>query len=294
MRSLLFVPGDGKEKLDKALACGADVVIVDLEDGVSLAGKGEARKAAAAFLGRVRPQERRPALWVRINALETDLWREDLAAIMPAAPDGIMLPKPRGGQDVERLALALDKEEDRLRRPAGATRIIAIATETPHSLLAMQTYVKASPRLEALAWGAEDLSVCLGAMASRNDAGAISSPFRLARDLCLIGAAAAGVAAIDAPFLDFRDLTGLSAEARAAARDGFAGKMAIHPDQVGIINAAFTPSEAEIAEAAEIVALFARAPAEGVVSRGGRMLDRPHLDRAQRLLTRARRAGIAV
>jgi citrate lyase subunit beta/citryl-CoA lyase len=293
MRSLLFVPGDSERKLARALEAGADALILDLEDAVASSAKAQARALAAEFLAG-HAAAGSPRLYVRINALDTREWEADLAAVLPRTPSGIVVPKTRSGADVHTLSIALHHGEERAGLEPGKTRIVAIATEVPASLLALPSYVGASRRLEALAWGAEDLSAALGARATRDAAGALSSPFRLARDLCLVTAAAAETAAIDTVYLDYRDAEGLAREARAAARDGFAGKLAIHPAQVPIINDAFTPDSAAIREARAIVDAFGNAPATGVVTHDGRMLDRPHLLRAERVLSRARAAGLEV
>jgi citrate lyase subunit beta/citryl-CoA lyase len=289
MRSMLFVPADSERKLAKAFACGADALILDLEDSVAADRKAAGREMAHAFLVAEKSHARRPLLYVRINALETPMWEEDLAAVMPAGPDGIMQPKTRSGEDVHRLSIALGHAERGAGYPEGATRIVAIVSELPISILQMPSYIGASGRMAALNWGMEDLSAELGAASTRGADGAITSPFRLARDLTLYTAMAAGVQPLDAVYPDFRDLAGLKAECDAAARDGFTGKAAIHPDQVAVINAAFTPSAAEIARAEAIVRLFAERPGAGVISYNGQMLDRPHLTRAERLL--ARRGG---
>ena len=291
MRSLLFVPGDSERKLARALSCGADALILDLEDTVAPPAKAQARELTAAFLG-AHGGAGAPRLYVRINALDTGEWEADLAAVLPHAPFGIVVPKTRSGADVHTLSIALHHGEERAGVAPGKTRILAIATEVPASLLALPSYIGASTRLEGLAWGAEDLSAAVGASTSRDETGALTSPFRLARDLCLIAAAAANAAAIDTVYLDYTDADGLAREARAAARDGFVGKLAIHPAQVPIINDAFTPSTAEIGEARSVVEAFRAAPASGVVAHEGRMLDRPHLVRAERVLARARAAGL--
>lgn len=287
MRSLLFVPGDSDRKIAKALAAGADALILDIEDSVAADRKAAAREMTRDFVASVKPRETRPRLYVRINGLATDDWKADLDGVMPAGPDGILLPKPRSGEDVHRLSLALGHVEERAGLVQGATRIAAIATEVPVCLLNMGTFVEASTRLEALTWGAEDLSAEVGSAATREAGGAFTSPYRLARDLCLFTAVAAGAQPIDTVFIDFRDQDGLRAEAAAAARDGFTGKLAIHPDQVEIINAAFTPSQREIERARGIVAMFAASPGAGVISLNGQMYDRPHLTRAERVLARA-------
>lgn len=295
MRSLLFVPGDSERKLAKAQAAGADALILDLEDSVSPERKAAAREMTRAYVASAKAAEEgnRPRLYVRVNGLETELWSADLDGVMAAAPDGIMLPKPTSGEDVHRLSIALHHAEERAGLPPGSTRIMAIATERPAAVLNMASFVGASTRLEALTWGAEDLSAEVGASATRQADGSFTSPFRLARDLTLFTAVAAGAQPIDTVFVNFRDSQGLAREAREAARDGFTGKLAIHPDQVAPINEAFTPSEAEIARARRIVELFAAAPSAGVISLEGQMLDRPHLTRAERTLARARLAGQA-
>lgn len=287
MRSLLFVPGDSDRKIAKALSSGADALILDLEDSVALDRKAEARAMTRDFIASTKGQGKRPRLYVRINALTTDLWSADLEGVMSAGPDGLILPKPRSGEDVHRLSLALDHAEERAGLKLGSTRIVAIATEVPICILNMSSFVDSSSRLEGLTWGAEDLSAEVGSTATREPNGVLTSPYRLARDLCLFTAVSAGVQPIDTVFIDFRDLDGLKAEAAAAARDGFTGKLAIHPDQVEIINAAFTPSRREIEHARDIVAMFAASPGAGVISLNGQMYDRPHLTRAERVLARA-------
>ena len=287
MRSFLFVPADSDRKLAKAMSAGADVLLLDLEDSIALDRKEIAREMAREFLVASKPSEQRPRLFVRINAMTTPLWNGDLDAVMRAAPDGILLPKPRGGEDVHRLSLALGQLEERYDLAQGSTRIMAISTEIPACVLNMPSFVDASTRLDALTWGAEDLSAEVGSTATRDSNGSFTSPYRLARDLCLFTAVAAGAQPIDTVFIDFRDTDGLKAEAVAAARDGFTGKLAIHPDQVPIINAAFTPSDREIERARGIVQMFAASPEAGVISLNGQMYDRPHLTRAERVLVRA-------
>ncbi len=256
------------------------------------ARKAAARPLAAAFVRETRGKPNRPRLYVRINALDTDEWEADLAAVLPAQPDGIMHPKPRSSEDVDRLAMALDHAEAKAGIASGATRIIAITTEVPMAILTMPSYLSASARLEGLTWGAEDLSALVGSSVTREPGGGWTSPYRLARDLCLFTALAAGRQPIDTVYVDFRDGAGLAEEARIAARDGFTGKMAIHPDQVAAINDAFTPSAAEIGWAHEIVALFRENPGAGALSLRGQMIDRPHAVRAARILARAKLAGL--
>jgi citrate lyase subunit beta/citryl-CoA lyase len=292
MRSLLFIPADDEKKLGKGAATGADALILDLEDAVSAPRKAAARPIAARYVAETRQREGRPRLYVRINALDTDLWEEDVASIVPARPDGIFLPKSRSGEDVHKLSIALHLAEERSGVPDGSTRIIAIATETPASLLQLNTYMGASSRLEGLAWGAEDLSAVLGARTNREaDGRAWTSPFQLARDLALFTAAAAGVQPIDTVFVNFRDTEGLRLECEAAVRDGFTAKMAIHPDQVSVINQAFTPGADEIALSQEIVQAFADNPQAGALALRGQMIDKAHVARAERILARAKAAG---
>jgi citrate lyase subunit beta/citryl-CoA lyase len=288
MRSLLFIPADDEKKLAKGLATGADALILDLEDAVSAARKPAARSLAKQYIEETQRSASRPQLLVRINALDTAYWQDDLLGIMEAHPDAIVLPKARSGEDVHTLSVALGHAEQRAGKQGRGTRIIALTTETPISLLQMHSYVGASTRLLALTWGAEDLSAAIGARGNREDDGrSWTSPFRLARDLCLFTAAAAEVAAIDTVFVNFRD-----AEGFRAARDGFSGKMAIHPNQVAVINEVFTPAADEIALSQEIVQAFKANPQAGVIAIGGHMVDKAHVARAERLLQRAKAAGV--
>ena len=290
MRSMLFVPADDEKKLGKGAGTGADALILDLEDAVSLARKPAARTLAAQYLTDMLPREGRPILYVRINALDTDLWEDDVAAIGGARPDGVMLPKARSGDDVHKLSIALNMAEERAGVPTGSTRIIAIVTEAPVSLLQLHTYVGSSTRLEGLTWGAEDLSAVLGARTNReDDQRTWTSPYRLARDLTLF-TAAADVQALDTVFVNFRDEEGLRLECQAAVRDGFTGKMAIHPNQVAVMNEAFTPSTTEVELSSEIIRFFADNPEAGVVAIRGHMVDKAHVARAERILARAKSA----
>ncbi|HEY0446652.1 MAG TPA: CoA ester lyase [Allosphingosinicella sp.] len=277
LRSLLFVPGDRPDRMEKALRLGADALILDLEDAVAPAAKPEARRAVAAFLS-AHPTS---ALWVRINPIDGPEWERDLQAILPARPDGIVLPKAEGGASVTELAHRLTE------RGNATAQILAIATETPAALFQLGTFGGVK-RLAALTWGAEDLPAAVGATTSREEDGRLTPPYEVARALCLFGAAAAGVAPIETVYPAFRDLDGLAAYAARARRDGFVGMMAIHPDQVPVINAAFTPSEAEVAHARAVIAAFEANPGAGALSLDGRMIDRPHLVQAQRTLAAAR------
>lgn len=287
MRSLLFVPGDDEKKLAKALASEADALIVDLEDSVALAAKPAARGVAAAFLREARARAAGPRLLVRVNPLDGGLTDADLEAVMAAAPDAIMLPKSLDGASVQQLGAKLAVCEAEHGLPDGSTRILAIATETAGALFGFASYRGCSSRLIGLAWGGEDLSADLGAESNRLPDGAYAGPYVLARNLTLVGAVAAGVNPIDTVFTNFRDPEGLRAEALAARRDGFTGKMAIHPGQVPIINAVFTPSPEAIAHAKAVIAAFDAAPGAGVVSLDGEMLDLPHWTRAKKVLERA-------
>lgn len=289
MRSMLFVPADSEKKMAKAMASGADAVILDLEDSIAPGAKPRARDVARDFIGATLATwaPGNPRLYVRINDFATPFWEDDLAAIGGALPHGIMLPKARSGEDVHRLSVALDHAEEKSKVESGRTRIVALITEVAVSILQLPTYIGASNRLEAFTWGAEDLSAEIGASANREPDGSFAPPYRLVRDLMLITATAAEVPAIDTVYIDFRNQTGLALEASVAARDGFIGKMAIHPDQVPIINAAFTPSPAEVERAMAIVAAFEATGGAGVVGFEGRMLDRPHLVLAKRTLARA-------
>jgi citrate lyase subunit beta/citryl-CoA lyase len=288
MRSLLFIPGDSPRKLAKGLETGADALIVDLEDSVAAERKAEARKIALAFLNEVHGAAKRPYLLVRVNALDTGLIDADLDAVVGGRPDAILLPKAEGGPSVIHLDAKLAAREAVAGLPDGAIGIMAIATETAAALFVAGTYAGASRRLSAITWGAEDLSADIGAETNRDADGAFTGPFRLARSLCVAAAAAAKVQALDTVFIDFRNEQGLRREAVDARRDGFTGKMAIHPAQVAVINEVFTPAAAEIAKAQAVVAAFASNPGLGVVGIDGVMYDRPHLERAKRLLARAR------
>jgi citrate lyase subunit beta/citryl-CoA lyase len=287
MRSLLFVPGDSSRKLEKALASGADVLLIDLEDSVDLSAKEEARRVTAAFLSEQQATSDRPRLFVRVNGLTTGLTDADLDGVMQAAPDGIVLPKTVGGADVAHLGAKLAVREAEFDLKDGATRILAIATENAAGVFALGTFAGASHRLMGMTWGGEDLSADLGAETNRDADGAYTDPYRLARSLTLLGGAAAGVDAVDSVFTNFRDMAGLEAECRTARRDGFVAKMAIHPAQVPVINEAFTPSQEAIDKAKAVIEAFKANPGAGVVGVNGEMLDRPHQLRAERLLRRA-------
>jgi citrate lyase subunit beta/citryl-CoA lyase len=286
MRSLLFVPADSAKKLDKAMSSGADALIVDLEDSIAPDGKAQARASAAAFLKDAVAAAARPVIMVRVNGLQTGLTDADLDAVVPAKPDAIMLPKAEGGASVVHADAKLAVREATGGLPDGHVKILALATETAASLFVTGTFAGSGARLIGLTWGAEDLSAELGAQANRDAQGLFLDPYRLARVLCLAGAAAAGVPALDTVYVDFRNHDGFRRECEEACRDGFVGKLAIHPSQVPIINAVFTPSQEALARAQAIVDAFAQKPGAGVVGIGGVMYDRPHLARATQLLAR--------
>jgi citrate lyase subunit beta/citryl-CoA lyase len=288
MRSLLFIPADSEKKLAKGFASGADCLILDLEDSVAPEAKQKAREQAFAFLADAVPWSPRPRLYVRVNGLKSSLTEADLSAIMQAPPDGILLPKCLNGAAIQHLGAMLAVKEAEHDLANGATRIIAIVTETAASIFNMGTYAGASQRLEGLTWGAEDLATCLGAETNRGTGGGYSFPYLLARSLTLFAAASAGGLAIDGVHRKYRDLAGLRLECEVAKRDGFAGKMAIHPAQIAIINEIFTPSRESIAKARAIVAAFEAEPKAGVIGLNGEMFDLPNLTNARRLLARYR------
>jgi citrate lyase subunit beta / citryl-CoA lyase len=287
VRSLLFVPADNGKKLEKGMTSGADAVIVDLEDSIALDGKARARQSAAAFLREAIASPVRPYLIVRVNGLQTNFIDDDLDAVVPARPDAIMLPKAEGGAAVVHTDAKLAVREAQSGLPDGYVKIIALATETAAALFLAGTFRGASARLSALTWGAEDLSAELGAETNRDAQGRLLDPYRLARALCLAAAAAAEVPALDTVYVDFRNDDGLRHECEEARRDGFTGKMAIHPGQVPVINEVFTPTPEALAKAQAIVDAFAANPDAGTIGIGGVMFDRPHLVRAERLLSRA-------
>jgi citrate lyase subunit beta / citryl-CoA lyase len=286
LRSMLFVPGDSERKLQKAQTVPADALIVDLEDSVDAARKDSARALAAEFL-RDRSAVRAHTLWIRINGVGDGHFDADVAAAVHAGADGIVLPKPRFVADVLTLAERLDALESQLGPTVRPTRILPIATETPSALFSLGDYALCRPRLAALTWGAEDLSTALGGATAVDEHGDWLPLYELARSLCLLAAGAAAVPAIDTVHTDVRDVEGLRRSAAAAQRDGFAGKLAIHPDQVELLNRAFRPTSAAVAAARAVIAAFAAADGAGVVAHGGKMLDHPHLQRARRTLALA-------
>lgn len=282
-RSYLFVPADSERKMKKAVAVGADALILDLEDSVAPPARPAARELARDFLAG------KENVWVRINAIDADDAGADLEAVMPSAPAGIVLPKPRSAADAITLASMLDTLEDEHAIEAGQTGIMVICTERPEAIFTLDSYVGATPRLSALSWGAEDLSAAVGATSNRDAEGNWLPPYELARSLCLFASTAAEVPAVDTVFTDFRDAEGLATYAANARRDGFSGMLAIHPAQVDVINRAFVPTAAELERAERIVALFDKNPGAGTLGMDGEMIDRPHLLQAQRILQLAKR-----
>ena len=287
MRSLLFVPADGGSKLDKAIASGADGVIIDLEDSIVPERKEHARAAAFEFLKSAGAKTQRPRLLVRINGLDTGMTDADLDAVVPGEPDAIVFPKAEGGSTVVHLDAKLTAREAIAGLPEGSIKILAQAVESAAGLFAAGTYRDASKRLIGMTWGPEDLSAELGAETNRDEKGFLTEPYRLARNICLYGAAAAKLPAIETIYADFRNLEGLRRDTDEARRDGFAGRLAIHPAQVAVINEVFTPTTAQIEKAKMVVAAFAAKPGAGAVGIDGKMFDRPHLIRAQNLLARS-------
>jgi citrate lyase subunit beta/citryl-CoA lyase len=255
-------------------------LILDLEDSVVPDKKDEARGLTRTMLGGQRGGQQ---LYVRVNALDTGMTLQDLAAVTPAAPDGIVLPKCRSGDDVRHLAMWLDAFEAAAGTKAGSTQIVVVATETAASVFGLGSYKDCSPRLAGMMWGAEDLAASLGATENASG-GKFHSPYLLARDMCLMGAAAAEVAAIDTVYTDIENLAGLELETRAARRDGFSAKALIHPKHVDIVNAAFEPTAVERAWAEKIVEAFASSPTLGTLRVDGRMIDKPHLRAARKIL----------
>jgi citrate lyase subunit beta/citryl-CoA lyase len=284
LRSLLFVPGDSERKLSRAPQSGADALILDLEDSVVPANRPLARRQTRDFLESTGSVEFRR--YVRINPLSSGVALDDLAAVVGGRPDGILLPKcdPEDLKTLDRYLSALETVST---FPPGGVRVIAIATETPAAIFALGGYRGVSQRLEAITWGAEDLAACLGGNNRRAD-GVYDDVYRLARSLCLLGAAAAGVIPIDTIYTDFKDEAGLLAECVAARRSGFSAKMAIHPGQVPVINQAFAASQEELAWARKVVRAFAENPEAGTIAINGKMIDKPHLTLAQRLLDEGR------
>lgn len=282
-RSFLFVPADSEKKLEKAGGVGADALILDLEDSVAPDARPAARQLAAEYL------RGKDNIWVRINPIDTADAELDLEAVVASCPAGIILPKPRHARDAVKLSERIDVLENHHGIEHGRVKIIALCTEHPEALFTLHSYVGMVPRLAGLSWGAEDLAAAVGASANRTTKGEWLPQYEMARSMCLFAAAAAEVAAIDTVFTDFRNHEGLLRYAANARRDGFSGMLAIHPAQVEAINAAFLPTDGEIEHAQRIVELFEQNPGAGTVGLDGKMIDRPHLIQARRILQQAKR-----
>ena len=283
LTSLLFVPADSEKKFAKAKTVGADGLILDLEDSVAPANKAAARQMLPDWID-AAAVDRDWTFWVRVNPLDSGLTADDIKAIVRPGLDGIILPKSNGGQDVATLSAMIDPLEAARGMPTGQVKIIVVATETAAAMFNLGSYAPAHPRLVALTWGAEDLGAVVGATANKEADGNWTSPYQLARSLCLFAAANAEVQALDTLYADFRDPDGLEASCRISRRDGFSGRLAIHPDQVAGIRRSFAPSEADIALARRIVAAFDGDPGLGTIGIDGKMYDIPHLKQARRVL----------
>jgi citrate lyase subunit beta / citryl-CoA lyase len=283
LTSLLFVPADSEKKFAKARTVGADGLILDLEDSVAPPNKVTARTTLAGWID-AADGPRDWSFWVRVNPLDTAMTQDDLKAVVRPGLDGILLPKSNGGHDVATVSAMIDPMEAAAGMPAGHVRIIVVATETAAAMFNLGSYAPAHPRLAALTWGAEDLSAVVGSTANKEADGNWTQPYQLARSLCLFAAAKAGVPALDTLYADFRDPSGLGASCRSSRRDGFTGRLAIHPDQVAGIRQAFAPSEADVALARRIVAAFEGTPGLGAIGLDGKMYDIPHLKQARRTL----------
>ena len=282
LRSLLFVPGDSERKFARARDCGADALILDLEDSVAPSEKAKARARLAALIE--HDPRRAWTFMVRVNALDTGLTLDDLAAVVKPGLDALLIPKVNGAADLERIGSHLDELEAKAGMGPGSVKLAIVATETPKAMFALGSYAPAHPRLIALTWGADDLSAALGATDNKEPDGSWTFPYQLARAQCLFAASAAEVAPIDTIYADFRDLEGLERDCRRSRRDGFVGRLAIHPDQVTAINRTYAPSEAEVAHARKIVAAFDANPGSGALGVEGKMVDLPHLKAARKIL----------
>ena len=290
-RSLLFAPGDSGRKIDKALASSADAIILDLEDSVTPENRPAARELIVQALTE-HGAHHRDRLWVRINPVSTEDCLDDLAAVTVPGLAGVMVPKPDSAQDIDAVSHYLSALERKAGLPRGDVKILSVMSETAQAFLSASTYGHgARPRLAGVLWGAEDLSAALGATANTDINGELSFTYQMARSLCLAAAAASESQPIDTVFSDFKDPEGLKANCRAARREGFLGKIAIHPNQVDIINEMFTPSIDEIAHATAVIAAFDDNPGKGTVGLEGKMLDRPHLVQAQRVMAMAKDFG---
>ena len=294
MRSYLFVPGNDESKIIKAFDTDADAVVMDLEDSVAPPDRNKARSIVRDALEALPPSMRKegPKAFVRVNPLGDGEAFRDLDSVMPGRPDGVLLPKCRDGENAKKLSEMLVAKESELAITTGTVKLIAIATETARSVFGLGSYGGSTPRLLGLGWGAEDLSADMGALANRDEQGLFLPPYQLVRNLCLIAAHAARVEAIDTVHIDYKDHAGLKRECDAALRDGFTAKMAIHPAQIPIINEAFTPFKSDVEQSRALVEAFAKAGNPGVLGIEGKMYDRPHLMRAEKIVLRAETYGM--
>ena len=289
-RVFLFVPADSEKKLGKAEGLNADALILDLEDSVNQENLPKARVMARDYLAQSRGKARKQQLWVRINPLDTEFSLPDLAAIMPGAPTGIILPKTYSAAEAIKLDHMLSALETREDIALGTTQILVVATETAKSLFTMDSFVGASPRIYGMTWGAEDLAAALGAFTNRKPDGGYEDVYRLARTLCLAACKAGDMEPVDSVYPNFRDLDGLYEEALQGRKTGLTGKVAIHPDQVDVINKAFAPTAEEVAFAKRVIAAFDDVGGSGTVGLDGKMIDMPHLKQARIVLDMAGRA----
>ena len=283
LRSLLFVPGNSERKFARARDCGADALILDLEDSVAPPNKAAARALVASLID--NKAGRAWSCFVRVNALDTELTADDLAAVVKPGLGAVLIPKANGAADLELIGQRLDALENTAGMRPGSVKLACLATETPRAMFALASYAPPHPRLIALTWGAEDLAAALGATENKEPDGAWTFPYQLARAQCLFAASAAEVAAIDTVYTDFRDSGGFEEDCRRSRRDGFVGRLAIHPDQVAVINRAYAPSPAEIEHARKIVAAFEADPGAGALGIDGKMVDIPHLKAARKILS---------
>lgn len=285
LRSMLFVPADSERKFARGQEAGADALILDLEDAVAPANKDRARDHVRELVARRAARPWR--FFVRVNALDTGLTEGDLAAAVGPGLDGILLPKANGAEDVAAIGASLDRLEQAAGVAPGTVKIAVVATETPAAIFNLGSYAPTHPRLVGLTWGAEDLGAAVGATDNKEADGGWTSPYVLARSLCLFAAAAAGVAPLETLYADFRDTEGLARNCRIAQRDGFTGRIAIHPDQIATINACFSPSQEDVEQARRLIAAFEAAPDAGTIGLDGKMYDMPHLKAARRTLAAA-------
>ena len=284
MRSMLFVPGDRPERFAKAEASGADAVIFDLEDAVAAANRPRARVEISNYL---KMSDRHVPLWVRINPIETADALPDVAAVAFARPDGIVLPKARNGDDVRRLDHWLEVLETAHGFDVGSIRVIPLITESASAVLSAASFAPAPARVLGMTWGAEDLAADLGSLGNKDAQGEYEAPYVIASTMCLYAAAAAGVWAIETVDTETRDMAAVERRARASRRAGYVSKLAIHPAQIAAIHAAFTPTAEEVEWARRVLEAFRDSGGKGAIQLDGKLLDRPHIRQAERILAAA-------